>query len=125
DALLPQSLPRLRIRPAQGIRHARSSRRAGPLRTDSAAPHHIPRRATRGHRRAAAVLRARAGSLMALDRAKTLANAERFVKIGKVPEAIVEYKKLFEDNSRDMGVLNKLGDLCVRIGKNQDAIRYF
>ena len=24
-----------------------------------------------------------------------------------------------------MGVINKLGDLCVRAGKNQDAIRYF
>ncbi len=62
---------------------------------------------------------------MAFDRTKTLASAEKFVRAGKVPEAIAEYKKLFEDNSRDMGVLNKLGDLCVRVGKNQDAIRYF
>ena len=62
---------------------------------------------------------------MALDRAKSLASAEKFVKSGKIPEAISEYKKLAEDNSRDMGVVNKLGDLCVRAGKNQDAIRYF
>ncbi|HKB07047.1 MAG TPA: tetratricopeptide repeat protein [Candidatus Polarisedimenticolia bacterium] len=62
---------------------------------------------------------------MALDRAKTNANAEKLVKSGKIPEAIAEYRKLAEDNSRDMGVLNKLGDLCVRAGKTQDAIRYF
>ena len=62
---------------------------------------------------------------MPLDRAKTNANAEKFVRSGKIPEAIAEYKKLAEDNSRDMGVLNKLGDLCVRAGKTQDAIRYF
>ncbi len=62
---------------------------------------------------------------MPLDRAKTNANAEKLVKSGKIPEAIAEYRRLVEDNSRDMGVLNKLGDLCVRAGKNQDAIRYF
>ncbi len=62
---------------------------------------------------------------MSLDRAKINANAEKFVKSGKIPEAITEYKKLADDNSRDMGVLNKLGDLCARAGKNQDAIRYF
>lgn len=62
---------------------------------------------------------------MAFDRAKALANAEKSVKSGKIPEAIAEYKKLAEDNNRDMGVINKLGDLCVRAGKNQDAIRYF
>ncbi|MBI1950732.1 MAG: tetratricopeptide repeat protein, partial [Acidobacteria bacterium] len=62
---------------------------------------------------------------MALDRAKTLAHAEKFVKTGKIPEAIAEFKKLAEDNNRDMGVINKLGDLCVRAGKSQDAIRYF
>src|SRR6266704_4135519 len=62
---------------------------------------------------------------MPLDRAKTVQNAEKFMKAGKRPEAITEYKKLADDTSRDMGVLNKLGDLCVRAGKNQDAIRYF
>ncbi len=62
---------------------------------------------------------------MGLDRAKINANAEKFVKSGKIVEAITEYRKLADDNSRDMGVLNKLGDLCVRAGKNTDAIRYF
>jgi tetratricopeptide (TPR) repeat protein len=62
---------------------------------------------------------------MPLDRAKTVQNAEKFFKAGKIPEAISEYKKLAEDNPRDMNVYNKLGDLYLRAGKNQDAIRYF
>src|SRR5207249_5138788 len=62
---------------------------------------------------------------MALDRTKTALNADKFVKAGKIPEAIAEFRKLAEDNPRDMNVINKLGDLCVRAGKTQDAIRYF
>ncbi len=62
---------------------------------------------------------------MALDRAKTLANAEKHLRAGKLVEAIVEFKKLAEDNPRDMNIINKLGDLCARAGKNPDAIRYF
>ena len=62
---------------------------------------------------------------MAFDRAKTLANAEKQLKAGKLVEAIAEFKKLAEDNPRDMNVINKLGDLCARAGKNPDAIRYF
>src|SRR5882762_5013278 len=62
---------------------------------------------------------------MALDRAKTALNADKFMKAGKIPEAIAEFRKLAEDNPRDMGALNKLGDLCVRAGKTQDAIRAF
>ena len=62
---------------------------------------------------------------MALDRTKTALNADKFMKAGKIPEAIAEFRKLAEDNPRDMNVINKLGDLCVRAGKTQDAIRYF
>src|SRR5207249_5911151 len=62
---------------------------------------------------------------MALDRAKTALNADKFLRAGKIPEAIAEFKKLAEDNPRDMNVINKLGDLCVRAGRTQDAMRYF
>jgi tetratricopeptide (TPR) repeat protein len=62
---------------------------------------------------------------MPLDRTKTALNADKFVRSGKIVEAIAEYKKLIEDNPRDMNVINKMGDLCVRAGKTQDAIRYF
>src|SRR5882672_1561119 len=62
---------------------------------------------------------------MAFDRTKTVRDAERFVKSGKITEAITEYRKLADDNSRDMNVINKLGDLLFRAGKTQEALRYF
>lgn len=61
----------------------------------------------------------------AFDRARSLVAAEKFVKAGKMPEAIAEYKKLADDNPRDMNVVNKLGDLLVRAGKVPDALRQF
>src|SRR6266853_1115136 len=60
-----------------------------------------------------------------LDRTKTLASAEKLVKTGKLVEAIAEYKQLADDNPRDMNNFNKLGDLYLRAGKTQDAIRHF
>ncbi len=61
----------------------------------------------------------------ALDRAKTIQAAEKFVKAGKLAEAVKEYQKLADDNPRDMNVMNKLGDLLVRAGKNGDALKHF
>ena len=61
----------------------------------------------------------------ALDRAKTIQAAEKFVKAGKLAEAVKEYQKLADDNPRDMNVMNKLGDLLVRAGKNSDALKHF
>ena len=61
----------------------------------------------------------------AFDRARSLVAAEKFVKAGKMPEAIAEFKKLADDNPRDMNVVNKLGDLLVRAGKVPDALRQF
>jgi tetratricopeptide (TPR) repeat protein len=61
----------------------------------------------------------------AFDRARSLVAAEKFVRAGKMPEAIAEYKKLADDNPRDMNVVNKLGDLLVRAGKVPDALRQF
>ncbi len=62
---------------------------------------------------------------MAFNRAKTVKLAEKYVKGGKLLEAVAEYKKLADDNPRDMNVINKLGDLLARAGKKQEAIRYF
>jgi tetratricopeptide (TPR) repeat protein len=61
----------------------------------------------------------------AFDRARSLVAAEKFVKAGKMAEAVAEYKKLADDNPRDMNVVNKLGDLLVRAGKVPDAIKQF
>lgn len=61
----------------------------------------------------------------AFDRAKTLLTAEKYVKAGKLVEAVSEYKKLADDNPRDVNVINKLGDLLVRAGRNPEALKYF
>ena len=61
----------------------------------------------------------------ALDRAKTLQAAEKLVRADKLLEAVKEYQKLVDDNPRDMNLVNKLGDLLLRAGKNQDALKQF
>lgn len=61
----------------------------------------------------------------ALDRARTIQAAEKFVKAGKLIEAVKEYQKLADDNPRDMNVVNKLGDLLVRAGRNAEALKHF
>jgi len=61
----------------------------------------------------------------AFDRAKTIQAAEKFVKAGKITEAVKEYQKLADDNPRDMNVVNKLGDLLVRAGRNGEALKHF
>ena len=45
---------------------------------------------------------------MALDRAKSLASAEKFVRSGKIPEAISEYKKVVELDPKNTGALYNL-----------------
>jgi tetratricopeptide (TPR) repeat protein len=60
-----------------------------------------------------------------LDRARTIQAAEKHVRAGKFLEAVAEYRKLADDNPRDMNVLNKLGDLLSRAGRNQEALRCF
>jgi tetratricopeptide (TPR) repeat protein len=56
---------------------------------------------------------------------KVIKTAEKYVKQGKLINAIAEYKKLLETNPNDWGTINLIGDLCVRIGENQQAIEYF
>jgi tetratricopeptide (TPR) repeat protein len=63
--------------------------------------------------------------MAAFDRTKTMLAAEKFVRAGKLLEAVAEYKKLADDNPRDLNTVNKLGDLLVRAGKGQEALRYF
>jgi len=63
--------------------------------------------------------------MAALDRARTIQAAEKFVKAGKLLEAVKEYQRLADDNPRDMNVVNKLGDLLVRAGRNAEALKHF
>ena len=59
------------------------------------------------------------------DRIKIIEQAEKFVRTGRVREAIAEYEKLALGDPQDVGTLNIIGDLYIRVGQNDRAIRAF
>ena len=59
------------------------------------------------------------------SKAKIQHEAEKFVIQGKVPHAIAEYQKIIKLDPEDVLTLNTIGDLCLRIGKPQEASAYF
>ncbi|MGB9892781.1 MAG: tetratricopeptide repeat protein [Candidatus Saccharicenans sp.] len=60
-----------------------------------------------------------------VDRLKVIEQAEKYVRAGKIREAIIEYEKLLEDDPSDVSVNNIVGDLYVRLGQIEKAIRAF
>lgn len=52
-------------------------------------------------------------------------NAERFIAQGKIRSAIDEYKNVARNDPRDFGTLNMLGDLYVKEGDKNEAIRCY
>jgi tetratricopeptide (TPR) repeat protein len=61
----------------------------------------------------------------AADRAKIAATAEKYVKAGKLIAAIVEYEKLLDGSPHDLPISNIIGDLHLRHGDDDKAIRIF
>lgn len=59
------------------------------------------------------------------NKVKVLAQAEKFVQQGKLPNAIAEYEKIIKEDPKDLTVLNTVGDLYARMGSNEQAIYYF
>ncbi|HEX4605677.1 MAG TPA: tetratricopeptide repeat protein [Candidatus Angelobacter sp.] len=59
------------------------------------------------------------------NKAKVLAQAEKFVQQGKLPNAISEYEKIVKEDPKDLTVLNTIGDLYARVGNNDEATYYF
>src|SRR5690242_17908209 len=59
------------------------------------------------------------------DKAKILQAAEKHVIQGKIPAAIEEYQKIIKKDPKDLMTLNAIGDLYMRIGKNDDALSTF
>lgn len=59
------------------------------------------------------------------DRIRIIEQAEKFVRTGRVREAIAEYEKLALADPQDVGTLNIIGDLYIRVGQNDRAIRSF
>ena len=62
---------------------------------------------------------------MTFDRSKAMRNAERFIAQGKIRLAIDEYKEVVRYDPRDFGTLNMLGDLHVKDGNKNDAVRCY
>lgn len=62
---------------------------------------------------------------MALDKAKTLKAAEKFIAAGKVQQAIDEYSKILKENQRDWNLMIQVGDLLLKINKTPEAIQHF
>src|SRR5215467_7454379 len=59
------------------------------------------------------------------NKVKVLAQAEKFVQQGKLPNAIAEYEKIIKEDPKDLTVLNTVGDLYARTGDNDRATHYF
>jgi tetratricopeptide (TPR) repeat protein len=62
---------------------------------------------------------------MAIQRDKIIASAEKLVQKGKIEPAIKEYERLLDDNPGDVNTLNRIGDLWVRINRNDEAVKVF
>jgi tetratricopeptide (TPR) repeat protein len=62
---------------------------------------------------------------MALFRRGGEQHAEKLVSKGKVEAAIKEYKKLLAEAANDTNLLNRVGDLYVRLGKPEEASEYY
>jgi tetratricopeptide (TPR) repeat protein len=60
-----------------------------------------------------------------IDRIKTIELAERFVKAGKIKEAIAEYERLVGTDPQDVGTLNIIGDLYMRLNLSDKAVLSF
>src|SRR4030043_552341 len=56
-----------------------------------------------------------------VDKARILELAERQVKAGRTEEAIAEYKKLLSGDAPDMSINNIIGDLCIQLGRTEEA----
>jgi tetratricopeptide (TPR) repeat protein len=59
------------------------------------------------------------------DRVKVIEQAEKHVRAGRVKEAIAEYEKLALTDPQDVGTLNIIGDLHIRLGHTDRAVRSF
>ena len=59
------------------------------------------------------------------NKQKVLSAAEKFVQQGKLQNAISEYEKIIKQDSKDLTVLNTVGDLYARLGENERAIECF
>jgi len=62
---------------------------------------------------------------VASKRESLIASAEKSLLKGKVDAALKDYLKVLEETPTDINVLNKVGDLYVRLGRNDESIPFF
>ena len=58
-------------------------------------------------------------------RESLIASAEKALQKGKVDSALKDYLKVLEESPGDINILNKVGDLFVRLNRNEESIPYF
>jgi tetratricopeptide (TPR) repeat protein len=59
------------------------------------------------------------------DRPKSADAAERLVRSGRLSEAVAEYEKLLEGTALDIPIRSIIGDLCVQLGREDQAVKIF
>ena len=62
---------------------------------------------------------------MAIDREGTLRKAEKFLRQGRLDQAIAEYHRIIEEQPEDWSTVNAVGDLLVRAGQTESGIEHF
>ncbi len=62
---------------------------------------------------------------MAIKRDKILKNAEKLVQKGRLEQAIREFEKLLQASPDDTNTINRLGDLCGRVGEIDKAVTLY
>jgi tetratricopeptide (TPR) repeat protein len=62
---------------------------------------------------------------VAIDRDATLRKAEKFLRQGRLDQAIAEYHRIIGEQPNDWSTVNAVGDLLVRAGQREGGIAHF
>ncbi|MBI2839476.1 MAG: tetratricopeptide repeat protein [Acidobacteria bacterium] len=62
---------------------------------------------------------------MAINKEKATKNAEKYIKAGRLENAIAEYLSILKENPKDWPVRNQVGDLYARLGKVREAVHHW
>ena len=62
---------------------------------------------------------------MGFDKIKAMRNAEKFLAQGKIKAAIGEYKQVVDNDPKDFGTMNLLGDLYTKAEEPKAALSYY
>src|SRR5690606_15532332 len=63
--------------------------------------------------------------IMSFDKIKAMRNAERYLSQGKIRSAIGEYRQVVDNDIKDIGTLNLLGDLYTKNSQKNEAVKCY